>query len=131
MFIVILGTVLGLMHLYVWKRLIKDTATGRVRLAFSAVLLALLVLLVAALLLPRLLGWRESFWFAWPAYVWFGLIAYLFLILLVLEPVRLALRRWVKRDPQDASETEGAALSRRVFLARSSAVAAGAASVGL
>ncbi len=25
MFIVVLGTILGLMHLYVWKRLIKDT----------------------------------------------------------------------------------------------------------
>jgi uncharacterized protein len=131
LFIVILGTVLGLIHLYVWKRLVKDTAAGRVRLALSAVLVALLVLLVATLLLPRLLGWRESSWFAWPAYVWFGVIAYLFLILLVLEPVRLALRRWVNRDPQGTSETGGTAISRRVFLARSSAVAAGAASVGL
>lgn len=28
MFIVILGAVLGLMHLYVWKRLIKDTTVS-------------------------------------------------------------------------------------------------------
>ena len=99
MFIVVLGTVLGLMHLYVWKRLIKDTATGRVRLALTAALVALLILLIATLLLPRLLGWREPSWFAWPGYVWFGLVVYLFLTLLVLEPVRLALRRWVKRAP--------------------------------
>src|SRR5215218_3285987 len=131
MFIVILGTVLGLMHLYVWKRLIKDTTTGRARRALSAVLVALLVLLVGTLLLPRVLGWRESFWFAWPGYVWFGAIVYLFLTLLALEPARLALRRWVKHDPHDRPETERTALSRRVFLARASAVAAGAASVGL
>jgi uncharacterized protein len=131
MFIVILGTVLGLMHLYVWKRLIRDTTTGRARRALSAVLVALLVLLVGTLLLPRVLGWRESSWFAWPGYVWFGVIVYLFLTLLALEPVRLALRRWVKRDPRDTFEAEPTALSRRVFLARASAVAAGAASVGL
>ena len=28
---------------------------------------------------------------AWPGYLWFGLAVYLFLILVVLEPVRLAL----------------------------------------
>ena len=84
MFIVVLGTVLALMHAYVWKRLIKDTTAGRVRVALSAVLVALLVLLVATLLLPRLLGWRESPWLAWPGYVWFALVVYLFLTLLVL-----------------------------------------------
>jgi predicted MPP superfamily phosphohydrolase len=131
MFIVVLGTVLGLMHLYVWKRLIKDTTTGHVRLTLSAVLVALLVLLMATLLLPRLLGWRESSWFAWPGYVWFGLVAYLFLTLLVLEPIRLALRRWVKRAPQQAPDDDAAGMNRRVFLARAGAAAAGAASVGL
>jgi uncharacterized protein len=131
MFIVILGTVLALMHLYLWKRLIKDTSRGRTRLALTAVFLALLALLVATLFLPRLLGWRESSWFAWPGYVWFGLVVYLFLTLLVLEPVRLALRRWVKRAPARTTEPERQTMNRRVFLARASAAAAGAASVGL
>ena len=131
MFIVVLGTVLGLMHLYVWKRLIKDTATGRVRLSLTAALVALLILLMATLLLPRLFGWREPSWFAWAGYVWFGLVVYLFLTLLVLEPVRLALRPWVKREPPQQPETDGSVVNRRVFLARASAAAAGAASVGL
>ena len=131
MFIVVLGTVLGLMHLYVWKRLIKDTATGRVRLLLSVALVALLTLLMATLLLPKLLGWREPSWFAWPGYVWFGLVVYLFLTLLVLEPVRLALRPWVKRAPKQVADDDTSAVNRRVFLARASAVAAGAASVGL
>ena len=126
----VLGTVLGLMHLYVWKRLIKDTTTGRLRAALSAALVALFVLLVATLLLPRLLGWRGSSWLAWPGYVWFGLIAYLFLSLVVLEPVRLVFRRWVKRERANISESHGSAVNRRVFLARASAVAAGAAPRG-
>ena len=131
MFVVVLGTVLGLMHLYVWRRLIKDTSTGRVRLALTGALVALLVLLVATLLLPRLLGWRESPWLAWTGYAWFGLIVYLFLTLLVCEPIRLVLRRRARREPAQQPAADGAALNRRIFLARATAVAAGAASVGL
>ena len=47
----------------------------------------------------------ESAWFAWPGYLWFGLVVYLFLTLLVLEPVRLALRGWAKRKPLAATAT--------------------------
>jgi uncharacterized protein len=133
MFIVILGTVLGLIHIYVWKRLIKDTTgPGRMRWVLTSVLVALLVVLVATLVVPRVFGFRDSAWFAWPGYIWFGIVVYLFLTLLVLEPVRLALRVWVKRKPPPASEPEEAsAMDRRMFLARASAVAAGAASVSL
>lgn len=131
MFIVVLGTVLGLMHLYLWKRLIKDTTRGRTRRVLSVALAALLVWLIAMLLLPRLLGWREPSWLVWPGYVWFGLVVYLFLALLVLEPVRMVLRGWVKRKQPQPTASEESAMNRRVFLARASAVAAGAASVGL
>jgi predicted MPP superfamily phosphohydrolase len=131
MFIVILGTVLTLMHLYVWKRLIMDTTRGRTRRVLTVVLAALLALLIATLLLPRILGSPEPTWLAWPGYVWFGLVAYLFLTLLVSEPVRLALRRWLKRPPPQANTDDAPAVNRRIFLARASAVAAGAASVGL
>jgi uncharacterized protein len=145
MFIVGLSAVLGLMHLYLWKRLVKDTTRpGRTRWILTAVLIALVTLLIVTLILPRVIGLSESGWFAWPGYIWFGLAAYLFLTLLVLEPVRLALRGWVKRKspgtttaatttnpPAGEEPTASPALNRRVFLARVSAVAAGAASVGL
>ena len=138
MFIVILSAVLGLMTLYLWKRLVKDTtAPGRTRWALTAVLLALTLLLVAALPLPRVTGQTAAGWFAWPGYLWFGLLAYLFLTLLALEPLRLVLRGWVKRrtpvpiGPVAGDEPMAPALNRRVFLARASAAAAGAASVGL
>ena len=131
MFIAILGTVLGLMHSYTWKRLIKDTSGGGARWALTAVLVALLVLLVCTLLLPRLFGWREPAWLAWPGYVWFGLIVYLFLTLLVVEPVRIALRRWINRRPPDLADADEQSMNRRMFIARTSAVAAGVASVSL
>ena len=131
MFIVVLGAILGLMHLYVWKRLVKDTTRrGRTRWVVTGVLVALLALLFATLVLPRVTGLREPVWFAWPGYIWFGLVVYLFLTLLALEPVRLALWGWRKRSP-GAEPATPAPLNRRLFLARAGAVAAGAASVSL
>ena len=135
MFIVYLSAVLALMNVYVWKRLVKDTTgPGRTRRILTVALIALAVLLVAALVLPRVIGLRNSGWYAWPGYLWFGLIVYLVLMLLVLEPVRLALRGWVKRASAETAEPEPSdphALNRRMFIARASAVAAGAASVSL
>lgn len=93
MFIVILGAVLALMHVYLWKRLIMDTTgPGRRRWILTAVLLAFAGLLIAALCC-RGRSDRPGGWFAWPGYVWFGLAAYLLLTLLMLEPVQLAIRR--------------------------------------
>ncbi|MGB2920041.1 MAG: metallophosphoesterase [Mycobacterium sp.] len=130
MFIVVLGSILGLMHLYVWKRMVKDTTgPGRTRRLLSIVLLAALALLLLTLVGPRIFGIPEAGWYAWPGYFWFGLIVYLFLALLVLEPIRLALRGWVKRAP--SAPEQAPSVQRRVFLARAGAVAAGATAVGL
>jgi uncharacterized protein len=151
---VLLSVLIGLMHFYLWKRLVKDTTRpGRVRRVLGITLIALTVLMVATLILPRVIGPTASSWFAWPGYIWFGLVIYLFLTLVVLELPRLALRGWVRRKPLEATATsdapapaeaaqaagdepaaaggedEPAGLSRRVFLARASAVVAGAASV--
>jgi predicted MPP superfamily phosphohydrolase len=137
MFFAILSGLLGLMTLYLWKRLVKDTTgPGRTRWVLTAVLVVLTALLVATLTLPRVIGVTASTWFAWPGYLWFALVFYLFMILLVLEPVRLALRGWTRRPPSVESDAEdspaaSSAVNRRVFLARASAAAAGAASVGV
>ncbi|MBY0287826.1 MAG: metallophosphoesterase [Mycobacteriaceae bacterium] len=138
MFIVVLSAVLALMNVYVWKRFVRDTTwPGRTRRTLTAVLIGLAVLLVAALVVPRFTDVSKSGWYAWPAYLWFGVLVYLFLTLLVLEPVRLAWRGWAKRHrqaptaPEEPAEPDRHALNRRMFLARASAVAAGAASVGL
>ena len=146
MFIVVLSAILGVMTLYLWKRLIKDTtAPGRTRWTLTALLLVLTVLLLATLVLPRVIGVPEAAWLAWPGYLWLGLLAYLFLTLLALEPVRLAVWGWARRGRSAPNPTAGPgpnptdspgppvspAVNRRVFIARASAVAAGAASVGL
>lgn len=131
MFILVLGSILGLMHLYVWKRTVRDTTSpGRTRHLLSAALVLLLALLIAALVLPRTLGVTHTGWVAWPGYLWFGVVVYLFLLLLALEPVRLVVwlaRRRRRPDPP----SPGPDVDRRVFLARSTAVAAGVAAVGL
>lgn len=133
MFFVILSSILVLMHLYVWKRMARDTTRpGRVRWLLSALVAALAVLVFATLMVPRFTGVPEPLWLAWPGYLWFGLVAYLFLALLALEPVRLVLRRWVRRpSPEPPAEPDPDAVNRRLFLARASAVAAGAAAVGV
>jgi predicted MPP superfamily phosphohydrolase len=137
MFIVVLTAILALIHLYLWKRLVKDTTPpGRTRRILAAVLVGLFALLLATLILPRVIGVRESGWFAWPGYLWFALAAYLMLTLLAFEPIRLALHGWAKRTPPPAAEStddepSSSEVNRRLFLARAGAAAAGAASVGL
>ncbi|MGV0743387.1 metallophosphoesterase [Mycolicibacterium sp. XJ870] len=132
MFIVVLVAVLGSMHFYVWVRLVRNTTRpGRARRVLTAVFLTLTALLFAALILPRVIGLAESVWLAWPGYVWFALVVYLFLTLLVLEPIRLALRGWAKPASDPEVQPPPTAVNRRVFLARTSAVAAGVASASL
>lgn len=128
MFLLVLGSVLGLMTFFIWLRTIRDTtAPGRRRRLLTLALLSLTALLVVTLALPRVVGIEEAGWFAWPGYLWFGLMVYLFLALLVLEPLRLVGRLRRRRSPA-APE---AGLDRRQFLARAGAVAAGAAAVGV
>jgi predicted MPP superfamily phosphohydrolase len=131
----LLSVLIGLLHFYLWKRLVKDTTRrGRTRRVLTWVFVALTVLVVATLVLPRVIGPTASTWFAWPGYIWFAVVVYLFLTLAVLELPRLFLRGWVRRKPLTASATTVDAppavpgVSRRVFLARTSAVTAGAVS---
>jgi len=148
MFIYGLSTLIGLITVYLWKRLVRDTIRpGRARRVLGAGLFTLTALLAATLIVPRVTGRLAAPWFAWPGYLWLGLLAYLFMALLALEPVRFVLRGWVKRTPAEpvvttATEptttkllTEEApaatAVERRVFLARASAVVAGAVSVSV
>ncbi|MGV0853795.1 metallophosphoesterase [Mycolicibacterium phlei] len=132
MFFVVAVSVLVAMHLYLWVRLVRDTTrTGRPRRALTGVLIALALLVLAANVLARVPGPDQ--WVAWPGYLWLGLAVYLVLALLVLEPIRFIARRRIARREKDsgAEETDEQAISRRLFLARTGAAVAGAASVGL
>jgi predicted MPP superfamily phosphohydrolase len=140
LFVLLVVTLVALVHLYLWKRLVRDTtAPGRVRLAGNWVMLGLLVLVFVTLVGSRFVGPKVSRWFAWPGYIWLGLMFYLVLFLLLLELPRLALRRWSRGTPLVATAATtvespppaAPAGSRRVFIARTAAVVAGVASAGV
>jgi predicted MPP superfamily phosphohydrolase len=86
--------VTALIHLYLWKRLVRDTTRpGRWRR-----LGGLAALLLALLIPATMVGTRSGLdWLAWPGYLWLALMFYLLVLLLVLEVPRavagLVLRR--------------------------------------
>ncbi|WP_435794659.1 metallophosphoesterase [Micromonospora sediminicola] len=93
-FLIFVVLVIGLIHFYLWKRMVRDTTRpGRWR-RLGAAVVALLALLVPATMAGTRNGW---FWLAWPGYLWLALMFYLLVLLLVLEVptavVRLVLRR--------------------------------------
>ncbi|MGH3762390.1 metallophosphoesterase [Actinophytocola sp.] len=162
MFGVILGALFALMHWYLWKRLVKDTTRrGRARRVATVTTVLLALLVFATLTLGREASPTVAQWFAWPGYIWFAALFYLFVVTLLLELPRLALRGWVRRRPLEATAAtsteppapvdpanptamdgaDGADAvdtartvpdpSRRLFLARGVALLAGATSASL
>ncbi|MFG1716346.1 metallophosphoesterase [Micromonospora sp. NPDC049203] len=108
--------VIGLIHFYLWKRLVRDTTRpGRWRRAGTVAIAALAVLVPVTLAGTRN-GW---YWLAWPGYLWVALMFYLLVLLLVLEVptavVRLVLRRRARSaataglEPEPAPALVGAA----------------------
>lgn len=139
MIIIVAAVLVALLHLYLWRRLVRDTTRpGRARRTLTFVLATLVVVLVVALTLGTRIEPSIARWFAWPGYLWLAVFFYLLQILLVLEIPRLLLRRWVRADPAAgpsagslAEEPQRAGMSRRLLLSRGTAAVAGAASVGL
>ncbi|MFD3944154.1 metallophosphoesterase [Streptomyces sp. NPDC058579] len=103
--VVVLG-LLGGVHWYVWRRLVRDvSARGSVarRLGTGAAFV-LPALAVAALVSSRA---GAPFWLqqvvAWPGYLWLALLLYLTLALVVGEAVRPVLRRVLERRASAAA----------------------------
>jgi predicted MPP superfamily phosphohydrolase len=124
---VVFGLIYGI-HYYIWVRLVRDTALPP---PFRGVATGLLVALALSLPLTFLVGRavkRETAGlFAWPAFVWMGLMMMLLLLLLGADVVRAAAR--VARGPVEDP-------LRRLFLHRLlggavATVAAGAAVVAI
>ncbi|MBQ0891856.1 metallophosphoesterase [Micromonospora sp. U56] len=153
-FLATLALIIGLIHFYLWKRLVKDTTRpGRWRRigAVAALLLALLV--PATMAGTRAVG---AFWLAWPGYLWLAVMFYLLVLLLVLE-VPMAVARLVLRRRSAVAESTAAApepvlvgaagaagppavdavdqpdhdASRRLLLARGAAIFAGLTAAGV
>ncbi len=156
-FVTVVLLALLLLNGYLWWRLVRSTTRpGRTRRGLTALLLMLGLLPALAIGLRGTLPRDAATPLDWVAYSWLGIAFYLFLTLLVLEPVRLLLRPWTRsrgdvepsaarRAPPDAGTAPGTlavqrdsdvmttratALPRRLFLARTLAVTAGAVALG-
>ncbi|MGN9775134.1 metallophosphoesterase [Micromonospora sp. H33] len=152
-FVATLALITGLIHLYLWKRLVRDTTTpGRWRRIGS------ITVLVLALLVPAtMVGTRAgAYWLAWPGYLWLAVMFYLLVLLAALEipmlVTRLVLRRRVVAAEPAAAAPEPALVgaagpadppaaaavgqpdhdpARRLLLARGAAIFAGLTATGL
>jgi predicted MPP superfamily phosphohydrolase len=150
LFVLTLVVVLGVIHLYLWQRLVRDTIGHRRwrRLAGFGLLAGLLLTMTTTLVeqeLPRPLGAL----LIWLGYLWLGVVFYLLIALVLLElPVLVAWlvlrRRRAAARPALVPVPVGAAPetapppeppvpdpSRRRLLRRSAAIAAGVAAVGI
>ncbi|GAA2587039.1 metallophosphoesterase [Dactylosporangium fulvum] len=106
MIVVLLAVVLlvvGSIHWYIWKRLVKDTtSTKRGRRIGTAIVVALALLIPVTLVASRTLPHSQQAILAWPGFLWLALMFYLLVTLAILEVPRLALRFWTRRGPAAA-----------------------------
>jgi predicted MPP superfamily phosphohydrolase len=88
-FFAVVFTAIILIHLYLWKRLVRDTLRpGRVR-RIGALAAVVLAVLVPATIVGTRTGSAE--WLAWPGYLWIAAMFYLLVSLIVLEVPRLVI----------------------------------------
>ncbi|MEV5763526.1 metallophosphoesterase [Micromonospora sp. NPDC052213] len=152
-FVATMALITGLIHLYLWKRLVRDTTTpGRWRRIGG------ITALVLALLVPATMAGTQAglYWLAWPGYLWLAVMFYLLVLLVALEVpmlvARLVLRRRVAAAEPTAAAPEPALVgatgpadppaagavaqpdhdpARRLLLARGAAIFAGLTATGL
>jgi uncharacterized protein len=118
----------------------STTRPGRARRRLTWLVVALGVLIALAVPLGSSLPLDAAAPLEWAAFTWLGIAFYLFVFLLVLEPVRLVARLAARRrepaqqvaapDPTEEPEAAPSAIPRRLFLARGLAVTAGVATLG-
>ncbi|MDG6108576.1 metallophosphoesterase [Dactylosporangium aurantiacum] len=160
LFAVLVVVGVGVVHWYVWVRVVRDTSTGRrVRRAGAWVVAALGVLAAVTAVgnraLPRRYEPVLERIVGWPGYVWLAVLAYLVLALVVLELPRWAARVvLLSRPVEHSAAPAGAAPSstapggtapggaitaadggvdrqRRLLIARGAAIMAGLAATGV
>ena len=96
-----------LLHGYLWWRLVRSTTyPGRLRRRLTILTVVLGLLPPLAVGLRRTLPLDAATPLDWIAYSWLGIAFYLFLTLLVLEPVRLVLRPWTRRQTAQQGDDE-------------------------
>ncbi len=95
--------VLGPLHWYLWRRLVKDTTRpGLARKIGTGVFLALVASLIAAFVVPRVVGPSAGSAIALIGYLWLAIMFYLLVIMAVLEIPRLIALRLARPTPAQA-----------------------------
>ncbi|WP_328671037.1 metallophosphoesterase [Streptomyces sp. NBC_00328] len=105
-------TVLGGLHWYAWRRLVRDTTSGpgAVRRLGTALFVAGPLLMVGAIVSERAgAPFPLQQTLSWPGFLWMPLGLYLVLALLAGEFVRPVLRRALERRAARHAESGGAA----------------------
>jgi predicted MPP superfamily phosphohydrolase len=98
----------GLLHIYLWRRLVGDTtrpATLGRRLGTVAVVVSALLAPGTRIVTPMLDPSQDGGgrWLAWPGYTLIGVLLYLLLALAVLEVPRILVLRRLRRGEQRAA----------------------------
>lgn len=81
--------VVCLVHVYLWKRLVRDPLRPGKWRRLGGVIAILLTVLVPATLIGTRTGFGE--WLAWPGFIWLAVMFYLLVVLIVVELPRLAI----------------------------------------
>jgi predicted MPP superfamily phosphohydrolase len=114
-FVAVVLLIIGLIHLYLWKRLVRDP----LRPGWGRRVGTALIVLFALLVPVTLIGVRNGHfqWLSWPGYLWIAVMFYLLVTLAVLELPRLAaVLLWANRgrtaeEAQPATAASGATLT--------------------
>ncbi|MEU8764655.1 metallophosphoesterase [Streptomyces sp. NPDC048659] len=129
--LVVVLALLGAVHWYVWRRLVRDltAAGGTARRVGTALAVALPLLSLGALVSGRVgAPFRLQQIVAWPGFLWLAVLLYLTLALVVTEPLRPLLRRVLARRGEGGAGAEIVADAEpEAHAGAGSAVAAGAA----
>jgi hypothetical protein len=142
LFFLLLGVPVAAAHYYMWRRLVRDTTQrGSRGRRWGTVALSVAFLLLAGAIASRPLPPEIAAVVAWPGYIWLGMTLYLTLVLAVLEIPRMIVNRRALRVEQPVPVAVGADIaepqekvvgtSRRVFIARSFALAGGLGAAGI
>jgi predicted MPP superfamily phosphohydrolase len=107
-------------HVYLWRKMVRDTGiTGRPRRVFTTFFCVGFLLIPITLGLAQFMSPGELTPIVVPAFLWLGIMAYLFMFLAPFECVRVAIRRL--KDGKDVEVTHnGPEETRRLFLSRAS-----------
>jgi predicted MPP superfamily phosphohydrolase len=125
---VVLG-VLGFMHYYFWRRMVKDPGFSRPVQRFgTAATLALFLLLPISRILAKQFSFQQLFPLLWLAYLWLGILMLFFFFFLFTDSLKvfyyasrcLVQRKQNRHDP-----------SRRRFLAQALASSASVSVLGI